>query len=62
MYKEDLVLNNLQWLICHKIRRNDLVHALSEDLYEKNFWLVFIIPFETQSSELAKGIRPSYMV
>ena len=22
MYKEDLVLNNLQWLICHKTQSN----------------------------------------
>ena len=22
MYKEDLVLNNLQWLICHKTKQN----------------------------------------
>ena len=22
MYKEDLTLNNLQWLICHKTKQN----------------------------------------
>ena len=24
MYKEDLALNNLQWLICHKTKQNHL--------------------------------------
>ena len=24
MYKNDLVLNNLQWLICHKTKQNPL--------------------------------------
>ena len=24
MYKQDLVLNNLQWLICHKTKTNDI--------------------------------------
>ena len=26
MYKEDLAFNNLQWLICHKIKPNQLSH------------------------------------
>ena len=25
MYKEDLALNNLQWLICHKITPNQTI-------------------------------------
>ena len=25
MYKEDLVLNNLQWLICHKSKPNQIL-------------------------------------
>ena len=29
MYKEDLALNNLQWLICHKTKPN---HAKPTDL------------------------------
>ena len=30
MYKEDLTLNNLQWLICHKIKPN-----YNESLWKK---------------------------
>ena len=26
MYKEDLALNNLQWLICHKIKPNQILY------------------------------------
>ena len=26
MYKEDLALNNLQWLICHKIKPNQTMN------------------------------------
>ena len=26
MYKEDLALNNLQWLICHKIQPNQIIY------------------------------------
>ena len=26
MYKDDLVLNNLQWLICHKIQPNQILY------------------------------------
>ena len=26
MYKEDLALNNLQWLICHKIQLNQILY------------------------------------
>ena len=25
MYKEDLALNNLQWLICHKTKPNQII-------------------------------------
>ena len=28
MYKKDLALNNLQWLICHKTQPNQTKHAL----------------------------------
>ena len=31
MYKEDLALNNLQWLICHK-SKSYLVYLYKEDL------------------------------
>ena len=26
MYKEELVLNNQQWLICHKTQRNQILY------------------------------------
>ena len=26
MYKEDLALNNLQWLICHKTQQNQIIY------------------------------------
>ena len=26
MYKEDLALNNLQWLICHKTQPNQIIY------------------------------------
>ena len=26
MYKEDLALNNLQWLICHKTKPNQIIY------------------------------------
>ena len=28
MYKEDLALNNLQWLICHKTKPNQIIYIL----------------------------------
>ena len=28
MYKEDLALNNLQWLICHKTQPNQIIYIL----------------------------------
>ena len=34
MYKEDLALNNLQWLVCHKIQPHHiyLIYTYKEDL------------------------------
>ena len=37
MYKEDLALNNLQWLICHKTQPNQIIyhcyfHDVSADM------------------------------
>ena len=43
MYKEDLALNNLQWLICHKTQRNHicLIYMYKEDLALNNLqWLI----------------------
>ena len=31
MYKEDLALNNLQWLICHKTQPNQIIGVLQGD-------------------------------
>ena len=32
MYKEDLALNNLQWLICHKTQPNQIIYMYKKDL------------------------------
>ena len=43
MYKEDLALNNLQWLICHKTKPNYvyLIYMYKEDLALNNLqWLI----------------------
>ena len=44
MYKEDVVLNNLQWLICHKTQLNEMKEEItkvyprrSRNLLETNF-------------------------
>ena len=39
MYKEDLALNNLQWLICHKTQPNQIIYLIymcKEDLALNN--------------------------
>ena len=45
MYKEDLALNNLQWLICHKTQPTPnpiyLIYMFKEDLALNNLqWLI----------------------
>ena len=45
MYKQDLALNNLQWLICHKTQPNQipiyLIHMYKQDLALNNLqWLI----------------------
>ena len=41
MYKEDLALNNLQWLICHKTQPNQIIYMYKEDLALNNLqWLI----------------------
>ena len=48
MYKEDLALNDLQWLICHKTQPNPtkpnnlyLIYMYKEDLVLNNLqWLI----------------------
>ena len=29
LYKEDLALNNLQWLICHKTKPNQIIQTIT---------------------------------
>ena len=29
MYKDDLALNNLQWLICHKTKPNQIIYIFN---------------------------------
>ena len=47
MYKEDMALNNLQWLICHKTKPNQtkpnhiyLIYMYKEDLAFNLQWLI----------------------
>ena len=44
MYKEDLALNNLQWLICHKTKQNPLTHSFTYSLNKSiHLFTVFVI-------------------
>ena len=36
MYQEDLALNNLQWLICHKIQPNQTIVCESKHVSVSN--------------------------
>ena len=36
MYKEDLALNNLQWLICHKTKPNQTKSYILIYMYKKD--------------------------
>ena len=38
MFKEDLALNNLQWLICHKTQPNQTKHIFIQCVYIKRFF------------------------
>ena len=57
MYKEALVLNNLQWLICYKIQPNEIVYILyiyvcvyKKDLVLNN--LQWLICHKTQPNQI----------
>ena len=52
MYKEDLALNNLQWLICHKSQPNHiyLIYMYKEDLALNN--LQWLICHKTQPNQI----------
>ena len=39
IYKEDLSLNNLQWLICHKTQLTDLTYTMRFNLQHKQVFL-----------------------
>ena len=50
MYKQDLALNNLQWLICHKTKQNQddgFYHttmsfiSLSDDIFKSKLTILF---------------------
>ena len=36
MYKEDLALNNQQWLICHKTQPNQIISVYYNDRMKSN--------------------------
>ena len=44
MYKDDLALNNQQWLICHKTKPNQIIYLIyiyKDDLALNNLqWLI----------------------
>ena len=53
MYKEDLALNNLQWLIRHKTQPNQIIYLIymyKEDLVLNN--LQWLIRHKTQSNKI----------
>ena len=54
MYKEDLALNNPQWLICIKFQPNPnhiyLIHMYKEDLPLNN--LQWLICYKTQPNQI----------
>ena len=58
MYKEDLALNNLQWLICHKTQPNQIIYILiymyKEDLALNN--LQWLICHKTPTRPTVQGI------
>ena len=39
MYKEDLVLNGLQWLICHKAKPTEIMFNIHMYIYEEDLVL-----------------------
>ena len=39
MYKEDLTLNNVQWLICHKTQPNQIIYIEYIYMYKEDLTL-----------------------
>ncbi len=56
MYKEDLALNNLQWLICHKTQPNPTQSYISNIYMYKEDWalnnLQGLICHKTQPNQI----------
>ena len=52
-YKEDLALNNLQWLICHKTKQNKLATNIDTDMLAPTR----TCKFHSKSSESHPGFR-----
>ena len=62
MNKSDLVINNLQWLICHKSQPNQiicLIYMYKEDLSLNN--LHWLICHKSQPNKTKNNSRQVYM-
>ena len=58
MYKEDLALNNLQWLLCHKPNHICLIYMYEEDLALNN--LQWFICNKTQPDQTVLGTQSGW--
>ena len=47
MYKKNLVLNNLQWLMCHKTKQNKTKIEILETIYIYNICKLFVLDRNT---------------
>ena len=59
MYKKDLALNELQWLICHKTKQTNKKNALSKDIEAIKYAIdiINLIPtVQKQSRGLVIGV------
>ena len=55
MYKEDLALNNLQWLICHKTQPNQIIYIFNIYVYKEDLALnnlQWLICHKTQPNQI----------
>ena len=53
MYKEDLALNNLQGLICHKTHSNQIIHIYTYIcLYKEDLALNNLYPIKPNQTKL----------
>ena len=64
MYKRDLALNNLQWLICHETQPNRgcprgvMVKAIDSGIVVREFVLQSRYYFHFRANALGKGMNP----